>query len=915
MKRAGKIILGSLAALTSFSAAAGETDWYTPTPESRPYVRWWWHGSAVDSIGLTYNLEEFARQGIGGVEITPIYGVKGNEANDISYLSPRWMDMLGHVKAESARLGLQTDMNNGTGWPFGGPEVTVAESARRHFVEKWPVAPGKKPDFKVEATDQKQRPVATVEKVMAVNGNTRIDITDRLRPDGTLNWKAPKKGDWMVYALMCGRTFQKVKRAAPGGEGLVVNHYDSVAVRKYLDRFDRAFAGREGCFPTSFFNDSYEVYGSDWTERLLDEFEREHGYRLEHYLPEFEDKENHSDLRARVVSDYRRTLGHMLYDNFTRVWTDWAHSHGATIRNQSHGSPANILDLYAAVDIPECESFGRTDFKMPGLHFSGPSRPSDSAPSVLKFASSAAHVAGKPLVSAETLTWLTEHFHTSLARCKPEIDQMLASGVNHVYFHGAPYSPKGADFPGWLFYASINMSPTNSMWDDANLLFDYISRCQTFLTAGTPDNDLLLFFPHDDILHRQGGNPYLMFDIHKMQQRMPDVRLAVDSIMAAGLDPDYVSDSLLTHLSAGADGAIVSDGGNRYGALIVPNVRMMQPQTLERLVSLAKKGCNVIFAGGIPGDVPGLGHRDERLKRLREIASRNADVLLTAPSLAKAIEMTGLSPEPMRVNGLTMLRRRNEAGGHNYFIANLTPDTIDGFMPLAVKGRSAMIFDPLTKASGKAQTRNEADGRLSVRLSLLPGNTLLLKTFPDDIEAGEWAYVSRRGTPWSVEGEWLLSFPQSRPEVADTFRIDGPVDWTTLPDERLQVNSATGRYTVSFDLPTLPDAPADWILNLGDVRECARIKVNGAEAPTAWCVPFEVSVGSLLKPGRNVIEIDVTNLQANRIRDYEKRGVEWRRFKDANIASVTNARTFSFGDWDITPSGLISAMTLTPVYK
>lgn len=106
-------------------------DWYAPTVENRPFVRWWWHGSAVDREGLTYNLEEFAGKGLGGVEITPIYGVRGNEANDIDFLSPKWMDMLGHTIAEGDRLGLQIDMNNGTGWPFGGPGVGTRHSARQ----------------------------------------------------------------------------------------------------------------------------------------------------------------------------------------------------------------------------------------------------------------------------------------------------------------------------------------------------------------------------------------------------------------------------------------------------------------------------------------------------------------------------------------------------------------------------------------------------------------------------------------------------------------------------------------------------------------------------------------------------------------------------------------------------------------
>ncbi|MDE6741141.1 MAG: glycosyl hydrolase family 2, partial [Muribaculaceae bacterium] len=236
-------LLGSAALF--MHAEDPSTDWYAETTVNRPFVRWWWQGSAVDKEGLTYNLEEFARQGMGGFEITPIYGVQGNETNDIPYLSDQWMEMLRHVTDESRRLGLQPEMNNGTGWPFGGPEVTEKESAQKLIIEKWDIAPGKKLAVKIEPQDEKQRSVATVEKIMAVNGDTRIDITNKLKKDGTLDWTAPKKGNWEVYALFAGRTFQKVKRAAPGGEGYVVNHYDSVAVKKYLDRFDRAFTGKE----------------------------------------------------------------------------------------------------------------------------------------------------------------------------------------------------------------------------------------------------------------------------------------------------------------------------------------------------------------------------------------------------------------------------------------------------------------------------------------------------------------------------------------------------------------------------------------------------------------------------------------------------------------------------------------------
>ena len=523
--------------------AASPTDWYEETVENRPFVRWWWHGSAVDSIGLTYNLEEFARQGLGGVEITPIYGVQGNEANDIQYLSDRWMDMLGHTVSEGNRLGLQIDMNNGTGWPFGGPNVSADHSARKLVTLKWDVPVGEKLKVRLDKPDK--QPDATLQRIMAVSPSRSIDITSKAK-NGSIEWKAPKgKESWRVYAIYSGRTYQKVKRAAPGGEGLVVNHYDSLAVKSYLDRFDQAFKGREWMMPNTFFNDSYEVYGSDWSDNILEEFSSDHGYDLALRIADLLGDNGETPERGKLLHDYRMTLARLLEENFTKVWTAWAHSHGARIRNQSHGSPANILDLYAAVDIPECESFGQTDFSIPGLHPSGPSRPSDAAPAVLKFASSAAHVAGKRLTSAETLTWLTEHFRTPLSRCKPEIDQMLCSGVNHVYFHGAPYSPKGVEFPGWMFYASINMSPTASLWEDADGLFKYITRVQSFLSAGSPDNDVLLYFPYEEIITRQGGGHYLMFDIHKMDRVMPDVKQWVDDIIKAGYDVDYLSDRLI----------------------------------------------------------------------------------------------------------------------------------------------------------------------------------------------------------------------------------------------------------------------------------------------------------------------------------------------------------------------------------
>lgn len=903
------------------------TDWYPVAVENRPFVRWWWLGSAVDPEGITFNLEEFANKGLGGVEITPIYGVKGNEDKDIPYLSPEWMRMLDYTIAEGDRLGLQIDMNNGTGWPFGGPEVGTDHSARKRIVEKWTVRPGQKFNQKIIPSDTKQRGVATLQAIIGTNGDKRIDLTSYLKSDSTLSWKAPKDdGDWTLYAVFSGRTFQKVKRAAPGGEGLVINHYDSVAVNTYLDRFDRAFAESSSRRPDTFFNDSYEVYGADWADNIFDEFRKDHGYSLELYIPEFLDENNHNDLRSRVVRDYRYTLARLLHQNFTDVWMARSHDKGVRVRNQSHGSPANIIDLYAAVDIPECESFGQTSFLIPGLNQEGPSRPSDADPAVLKFASSAAHLTGKPLTSAETLTWLTEHFRTSLSRCKPELDQMFTSGVNHVYFHGAPYSPKGAPFPGWMFYASINMSPTNSIWQDADSLFSYVGRVQSFLSAGIPDNDFLLYFPIEEIWQRTGGNPYLMFDIHKMSQRMPDIKDAVNQIIKSGYDMDYISDALLEDLSINGEN-ITTTGGAEYKAIIVPPARFMQPSTLRRILDLASEGATVIFTGNFPSDVPGLANLDSRRTELTDLSSTipvsfeetqvtplGKGRIITAPTYQEALSVSGITPETMHTeNGLSIIRRRNEAGGYNYFIALLQDQPLNGWVTLATQAEAIEIFDPVTGNKGMGQTRKSPDGDTQLRLQLEPGQSLLLKTFPFPIEREKWAYIEGKGEPIEINKGWSLSFLKSEPPIEGTFNIDSLTQWCALPDSNASVNFGTGRYSVQFTLDD-PSIADDWLLDLGDVRESADVKVNDIPAGKIWSVPFTITVGKFLKPGVNTLDIDVTNLQANRIADFERRGVEWRIFKDANISSVTNAKEFNFGDWPVLPSGLNSTVNLVPLY-
>ena len=894
------LLFTSLVTLSATSLSAQPSvNWPVVHQEAKPGTRWWWMGSSVDSANLTYNLETYAKAGIGAVEITPIYGVVGNEKKEIDFLSDRWMRMLKHTEAEGKRLGIIVDMNTGTGWPFGGPEVTMDEAASKLSYHIWKVGE-EEPAF--DAKELKNQP-------------------QRLG-----QWTY---GDTLNIALYNSHTRQAVKRAAPGGEGYVMDHLNPKAVNHYFEKFTKAFQRTGTPAPNSFFNDSYEVYGADWTPALLDEFEKRRGYKLQDYLPAFLTAKD--SLHNLLIQDYRETMSDLLLEVFTHTWADWAHQMGSTVRNQAHGSPADLLDVYAAVDIPEIEGYGLSDFKIKGLRTDSMWRHNDSDLSMLKYASSAAHVTGKPIVSSETFTWLTEHFRTSLSQCKPDFDLMQIGGVNHCYFHGTTYSPKEYPWPGHLFYASMEMSPINSIWRDAPAFMQYMTRVQSFMQFGEPDNDLLLYMPVYDAWFENSGR-LLMFAIHGMEKKVPRFVEAVNTIYNAGYDMDYMSDRMLQATKVDEEGRLVTSGGAKYKALIMPGVHFMKPETMQHIAQLAQKGATILFVGGIPQEVPGMYNRAERNQQLANIVAQLPKNILQAEDYKTALPLlTHVQPEGMKAkNGAKCIRRKNSTGYH-YFISSLQANDIDDYVELGIQAQSAIIFDALTGKRGIAATMQK-EGKTFVHLQLASGQSCLLQTYNNltdkdlkgiDPTLPNWEYLYPED-----EGAVVLSnnkcqldvslLDNATPLTQTSYKLESVKPWTDI--EALRNTKGTAVYTTTIKLSKKQLASADnWCLNLGDVRESAHVYVNGQDAGIAFSVPFQLNIGPYLKAGKNEIRIEVTGLCANYVAQMERDGKQWRNFKNANIATLPgyhqDKKYNTYDWWGTIPCGLNSDVKLIPLQK
>ncbi len=941
------IAIGLLLTLLSTGSlrTQAQPKWPAISQLTKPWTRWWWMGSAVNDKDLTRLMEQYQQAGLGGVEITPIYGVKGEEKQFINFLSPTWMDRLTHTLNEARRLGMGVDLAQASGWPFGGPWVTSADACKyiayltytskagerlsdavtyiqkpivRTVGEKIDIGQlvepiTKNPNLQLHAFDQvrfeKPLPLQTL-MAYSHNGQT-IDLTSKVAADGKLNWVAPDgQGDWTLYAVFEGWHGKQVERAGPGGEGDVIDHFSKSAAQHYLQRFDEAFKGRNLTGLRAFFNDSYEVDDAqgegNWTPNMFAEFRKRRGYDLKEHLPALFGKVD-DEINKRVLSDYRETISELLLENYTKTWSDWAQGKGKIIRNQAHGSPANILDLYAVTDIPEIEG---TEMLR------------------IKFASSAAHVTGKKLTSSESATWDNEHFLSKLSDIKKDMDRFLLGGVNHTFYHGTNYSPQSAVWPGWLFYAAVHFNPNNTFWTDFGKLNQYVARCQSFLQTGKPDNDVLVYLPIYDAYTRPGKVLLQHFDGMEHGFKAMPVEHYAETMLEKGYAFDFISDKQL--LNVVANSGQLQTGGVAYKTIVLPEARYMPLATFQQLVKLAQNGATIVVCGRLPEDVNGLGDLNSRrsafknlLTQLKFTSTNKADirkasigkgVFLIGKDVDQLLAYASVKREPLVDNGLQYIRRSYPKGTY-YFVANWSDKPVDGWVPLQTPAQSVALYNPMTEKTGMAAFRTSANGAREVYLQLAPGESCILETNAVKMNGPLYAYVKSAAQPQAIKGTWTITFVKGGPELPATKQTDKLGSWTDLDGDAVKKFSGTAAYTITFPKPS--GNAASWLLDLGKVAESARVQLNGKELATLIGPTYQLVIPTDALKATNTLTVSVSNSMANRIADLDRNHVNWKKFYNINMsARLREDRdengNFTAERWTPKESGLLGPVTLTP---
>ena len=945
---ASLLLLGSM--LFSCSPKGGQQEpsaltWPEITSETKPWTRWWWPASAVSKADMTDMLDAYSEVGFGGLEVTTIYGAKGYEDSYRTYLSKDWMDFFCYTLDEAEKRDLGIDLANASGWPFGGNWVTPDYACRYLATSTYKLKAGESLQEKIEYI---QKPIlrtiglktdfSNMEYPVAANDSLQqyafdqvrypqslplialtahgpdggyMDLTDKVDAEGRLDWVAPQ-GDWTLCAMFLGYHGKMVERAGPGGEGDVIDHFSADAITRYLAHFDEAFKGYDLHHLRYYFNDSYEVDdaagSSDWTENFFDEFQTRRGYDLKPHMLDLLDLSGDAQTSQRVLFDYRVTISELLTETYSMMWQKWAADQGKGIRNQAHGSPANILDLYRVSDVPETE----------GQNIIG-----------MKTASSVSNITGKKLTSAEACTWLGEHFTSTLGDVKTALDNYFLAGVNHIVYHGTCMSPTDALWPGWNFYAAVHFQPANPFWKDLKAVNDYVARCQSFLQSGKADSDLLLYFDATSLISERGRE--LLYHMNHRTAYQSSMAEYSQGLYDKGYAWDYISDKMICDDLDVKGGKIISSEGASYSAIIIPECRLMVAETFAKLCELARKGATVMVMNSLPEDIPGLASletkRSDFLKlkaKIRfspdgavSVARMGKGRFLLSDQLYEMLEYAGIGRERMYDSGLQCIRRQKEDGGRYYFVKNPGSSEFDGWLPLDISCASAGIYDPMSGECGVAAVRQDSKGLCELRVKLLPDQSLIIETFAGQCTGDEYPIYRKAGESLPVRGSWSVRFTDGGPSLPESRTVTTLTSWTNFgrPYE-----SFAGSAEYSLSLKAMETDADAFLLDLGKVCESAAVFLDGEYLGTVLKAPYSLTVPAEKIARGGKLCVRVSNLAGNRIAELDRKGVNWKYMYNANLQgrlpqNKDRNGIFTAANWDVADSGLLGPVSLTALKR
>jgi alpha-L-rhamnosidase len=845
-----------------------------PPDECRIMMRWWWFGPAVTKSELQRELEQMKAEGIGGVEIATLYPLALDDPktgfHNQPFLSDEHLDLIRFAATSARKLGLRVDITLGSGWPFGGPHIPVTQAAGALRVETIPVPP--------QADSIAVPDMGAGEQLIAAFLVPRRDGQPSLRDakpvatilNGRLQISAPLQSANDAIFFISSRTGMTVKRPAVGAEGFVLDHYDQNAIESHLhavgDRLMQAFGDQP---PYAIFSDSLEDEESNWSGDLMKEFRARRGYDLTPYLPALIG--DVGPVTAAVRHDWGKTLTELANERFLAPLHSWAQHHHTLFRSQTYGFPPVTLSSNRYADLPEGE--GKASLLM-WREFSD-----------VRWAASAGHLFGSPVISSETWTWLhSPAFRATPLDLKAEADLHFLQGINQLVGHGWPYSPQEAGEPGWRMYAAAALNAHNPWSFVMPDLTGYLQRVSFALRQGKPANDVALLLPNDDVWSRFAAKSSFTDSNGQASLNTADSMFSIDESLGHSLVSRVIPQILDSGFNVDfIDADAIDVVGIPYPVLILPGIDRLPLATYQKIEAYARHGGIVIAAQTLPSSAPGLLDAESGGGQIRVISQRLfrasdaaghfiPDEMQLGASLAKyLIPDVVFSPKTPRIG---FIHRKLEIGDL-YFIANTSNQSHHVQATFRQVAKHAEWWDPFT---GEIFS---LENPIAVDLDLQPYDSRLI-LFTDAATQPEQKqpFLSVPSRIIDLTTDWKVTFSATN----QTVPMPKLHSWSE--DPLFQYYSGQVSYERTFDLSAHdqssgisgvlefgkgtpieePNPLPEFSMKAyyeGPVREAAEVYVNAKSAGFIWRPPYTIDVTKFLTVGQNNLRIVVGNTAIN----------------------------------------------------
>ena len=655
----------------------------------------------------------------------------------------------------------------------------------------------------------------TSERGRAENDETVLevlDLTDKLRPDGTLDWAAPE-GEWRVLRFGCAAMGVKTRPATPSGEGLETDKLNAESTRRhfnaYIGSLLKALGSDKDAIDTVLV-DSYEVGAQNWTQGLERIFRERLGYNLVPYLPVFAGYVvKNVETSKRILFDFRRLVADLFAENYGDEIARLCHAHGLKFSLEPHGD-------FASDDM----RYGQEADIVIGNFWSGAKGTVN--PGVERLVASIAHVWGRRYVGSEAFTAQPKGWLRTPAHIKAQGDYAYCLGVNRIIYHRYAHQP----WTNPTYVLGMTMGPwgmhferTQTWWPLAKDWVTYQTRCQQMLQDGRFIADVVLF----------------------CGEEAPNSLKGIESV-PKGHGFDGCASAAVKAMRV-EKGELVLPSGMRYRILAVPDSCRISPNMANALDRLKIAGAAIVKCGEVK------------------------DTLVR-----KGIAPDFRCPQ----DGVSYIHRQYEGGEDAYFVAwqGATGATVR--CSFRQEGRIPELWNPETGGMTDAPEWSIRDGRTEVVLDFEPsGSTFVVfRKAAYGVTGANRRVRQMTVHEQSLTNGWELAFPSGW-DAPEKLNLDALRSWTELPDDGAKYFSGTATYTKRVSIDRTICAGERLVLDLGEVREFAEVSVNGVSYPVLWKSPFRIDITDSVMPTSNApsiacassleIIVKVTNLWPNRL--------------------------------------------------